>query len=59
LYASGLISVVPNLTTLKFTPQMSAIATSDRSVNQTPGRIDVVEWPGVTDSSAVEPMYKK
>ena len=37
------MSVVPNLTTLKLTPQMSAIATNERSVSQTPGRVDVVE----------------
>jgi hypothetical protein len=38
---------------------MSAIATSETSVNQTPGRVEAVERPGVTVSPAVEPMNEK
>ena len=53
LYASGSTSDVPYFTTLKFTAQMTAIRTSDASVSQTPGRVEVA-WPGVTVSPVVE-----
>src|SRR4051812_44311545 len=53
LYASGSTSDVPYFTTLKLTAQMTAISTSDASVSQTPGRVDVA-WPGVNVAPAVE-----
>jgi hypothetical protein len=39
---------VPNFTTLKFTPQMSAMASSPASVNQTPGRGVTSGRPGAS-----------